>query len=154
MLGKGARPLPKAAGDEVAHNGARDSDGIDPVMVIETRILAREQRIHEVVRDLVERNDHAVLASETAVEFSILVVNGRTLRHVANRLQIEGQRPRIEKERDDDPEKNDHHRHFDTKAEKPVFETAARTNGMPAFLSSADFGHLLASAVMPFMEIL
>jgi hypothetical protein len=24
---------------------------------------------------------------------------------------------------------------------------------MPAFLSSADFGHLLASVVMPFMEI-
>ena len=133
LLGKSARPLPKAAGDEVAHNGARDSDGIDPVMVIETRVLAREQRIHEVVRDFVEWNDHAVLAGETAVEFSILIVNGRTLRHVANRLQIEGQRPRIEKESDDDPEKDHYHRHFDTRAEKPVLETAARTDAYACF---------------------
>ena len=103
LLGKSARPLPKAAGDEVSDNGARDSDGIDPVMVVETRVLAREQRIHEVVRDFVEGNDHPVLAGEPAVEFSILVVNSRTLRHVANRLQIEGQRPGIEKKSDDDP---------------------------------------------------
>ena len=103
------------------------------MMVVEARILAREQRIHEVIRNFVEGNDHAVLAGETAVEFSILVIDGRTLRHVADRPQIEGERPRVEKERDDDPEKNDHHRHFDAKVEKPGFETAARTDGMSFF---------------------
>ena len=124
------------------------------MMVVETRILAREQRIHKVIRNFVEGNDDTVLAGETAIEFSILVIDGRTLRHVADRPKIEGERPRVEKERDDDPEKNDHHRHFACKAKKPRLETAARTDGMSSFLFDADFGHLLASAVMPFMEIL
>ena len=119
LLGKSAGTLAKAAGNEVADNGARDTDGIDSVMIVKARILARQESIHEVIGNFVEGDDHPVLAGQTAVEFPVLVVDGRTLRHVADRLQIERQRPRVEEERDDRPKKNDHHRSLEDETNHP-----------------------------------
>ena len=101
---------PKSAGDKIADHGAGNADWINAVVVIKARILSRKNSIHKVVGDLIKGNDDPVFSGQPAVEFSILVINRRALGHVADRSQVEGQRPGVEEQRDNSPKQDNDHR--------------------------------------------
>ena len=99
-----ASALAEASEEEVAHYGAGDADGINAVVFVKPRVLAADERVVEIVRDLVERHSHAVLAGETGIVFALVVVNHRALVHFVDFLQVEEMRPSVVAGSDDRPE--------------------------------------------------
>src|SRR5712664_227187 len=69
-------------------------------MLIEPSVLAHQHRIDEKRRDFAQGNLETIRASQAAVNFSIDIVNGVSLRHFADTLHVEGLRPRPVKEED------------------------------------------------------
>ena len=65
-----ARPLAESTRHEIADNRACNPDRVNAVVVIKTRILARENSVDEIVGDLVEGNHDAVLSRPAGYRIS------------------------------------------------------------------------------------
>ena len=77
LLRDRAAPLLGAARDDVRDQGARETDGIDPPVGIETPVLDREDRLDQRARDVLERNERAVLLEELVHQLLVPVVHER-----------------------------------------------------------------------------
>src|SRR5579862_2683855 len=82
--------------DEVADRRAQDSPQVHAVVVVKARILPREQRLDEPVRDFARRNQDAILqplALQTGVEAPVHVIDAGNLGHLIHLFHVEGARP-------------------------------------------------------------
>ena len=73
---------------------------INPLVLIEASVLAREHRGNKKRRYFAERNLQTVRAGETTVDFSIHIENRVSLRHFADLFHVKGLSPRSVKEED------------------------------------------------------
>ena len=76
----------------------KDPAPINPLVQVETSILARQHRGDKKRRDFAERDLQTVGAGETTVDFSIDIKNSVPLGHFADLFHIESLRPRSVKE--------------------------------------------------------
>src|SRR4029453_12584174 len=68
-------------------------------MVIESGVFARQHRCDELWRDFAQRNLQTIRAGEAAVNFTVDIVNGASLRHFPDVFHVEGLRPGAVKEK-------------------------------------------------------
>src|SRR6266542_2489915 len=100
LLGDAAGAFLGGATHNIADQRAQNPAPINPFVLVGPRVLARQHRIDENRRDFAEGNLKTIRASQAAVNFSIDIVNGVSLRHFADILHVEGLRPRPIKEED------------------------------------------------------
>jgi hypothetical protein len=62
-------------------------------MLKKARIFARQQRLNECGRDFIQRNNEPVRSRQPAINLSVNVKNGITLRHFPDLFHVEGVRP-------------------------------------------------------------
>ena len=74
------------------------------MVFVEAGILAADERIHEILRDLIVMNHHPVLPDRPAVKSAVAVIDGGALGHLSNRRKIEGQCPEVVKQGYQQPE--------------------------------------------------
>ncbi len=75
------------------------STPINPFVVIESSVLARQHGRDELWRDFAQRNLETIRACKAAVNFPVDVVNGASLRHFPDGFHVEGLRPSAVKEK-------------------------------------------------------
>src|SRR6476661_3693419 len=100
LLGNAAGAFLGRAARNITHQRAQNSPPINAFMLIEPSVLAHQHRIDEKRRDFAQGNLETIRASQTAVNFSIDIINGVSLWHFADIFHVEGLRPRPVKEED------------------------------------------------------
>ena len=75
LLGDGAASFNDAMVPEVLVNGASDPRGIDPVVGVVARVLGGDNRVLELFRDLLERDDDAALDVKLGDQLVVVIVD-------------------------------------------------------------------------------
>ena len=88
LLGQGAATLADPQMNGVANHRPGNPQGIDSVMFIEAGILARQEGVYEIGRNLFNRNDRAVITRQPAIRFAIHVEDNRALRDSLDILDV------------------------------------------------------------------
>ena len=70
-------PLRLPEVDDVRYDGARDAPGVDADVLVEMRVLGRDQRLEELLGNLVEPDDDALLGSELEQHLPVGAVDRR-----------------------------------------------------------------------------
>ena len=139
MLGEGAGPLLHASEEEIADGGAGDAERIDPPVLVEPRVLAADEGLHEVRGDLIVGDDDAVLPHGAAVEGPRPVVDLGALRHLADRREVEGQRPEVVEDPDQHPHQQGGEAQLDQRDKERTSAAPPGRRGTAAFVRGA--GH-------------
>ena len=105
LLGDRAGPLLHPANEKVPHGRTCDAERVDSAVLVESRVFAADQGLDEIRRDTVVGDHDAVLPHGPAVECPGPVINRRSLRHLTDRREVEGERPEIVENTDKHPEK-------------------------------------------------
>jgi hypothetical protein len=77
LLRDGAAALDHAVARHVGPEGPQDARGVDPAVGVELRVLGREEREPDVVRNAVERHEVATLGVELADERAVVGEDAR-----------------------------------------------------------------------------
>ena len=104
LLSDCARAFPKSAEKKISHHRPRNADRVDAVVLIKSRVLAADKRIHEGIRHHIETHHLAVLACQAGIVFSLIIKNDRALVHLVHFFQIKTQRPSVVTGPNDAPE--------------------------------------------------
>ena len=86
LLGDGGRSLALAL--EVFGEGAHDADGVNGTVCIEALVLAGEDGLAEIFRNLAQRHHRALLTMDAADFLAQAITDDRTLRHLMNAREI------------------------------------------------------------------
>ena len=96
LLGEGASPLTNPAGPQVREHGTRDASQIDARVALEALVLHGEHGVDQVARQLVERDELALLAIGSVVGADALGLeqHGAELVPAPHRADLANQRAR------------------------------------------------------------
>ena len=93
LLRQGAGTLRRRIRHHIAKDGSRDADGVDPEMVIKTRVLTSKKRLDEKRRHLFKRHHQPVFPSQTPVRLAVAVKHRRTLADLLHISHVKLRRP-------------------------------------------------------------